>query len=218
GARQPADVVQQVPALQAQVMAAASSPADLAPASAADHGLVVMISGRELLTVDVGGLSCARPLEPAVFERRVYVPCGGEGRVLVLDERGATAAPDIVVPGGGDPVLVVDDGRLVVHDPDDGRIVLVQQDGSTQVTDLGGAEVPTVEPGDEHRPRPPISVSGPSTPVTPPTQDPIQVQQPDPPSVDPGATPSGGSTPDATDRPTGAGEQPGGGEPTAPAT
>src|SRR5690606_10562600 len=96
-----ADVVQQVPALQGEVMAAASSPADLAPASAADHGLVVMISGRELLTVDVGGLSCARPLEPAVFERRVYVPCGGEGRVLVLDERGATAAPDIVVPGGG---------------------------------------------------------------------------------------------------------------------
>src|SRR5690606_12632759 len=127
GARQPADVVQQVPALQAQVMAAASSPADLAPASAADHGLVVMISGRELLTVDVGGLSCARPLEPAVFERRVYVPCGGEGRVLVLDERGATAAPDIVVPGGGDPVPMGAAGRPVAYDYVLGRFAATPQ-------------------------------------------------------------------------------------------
>lgn len=186
-----ADYVQQVPALQGAVAAATTSPADLAPASATDEGLVFMISGRQLLTVDVGVIDCDRPLRPAVLDRRVYVPCGGQGRVIVLDENGATAAPDIVVPGGGDPELIVDDGRLVVHDPQDGRIVVVQQDGSTTVTDLDGAEVPTdeVEATD---PLPPVSTGTTAPPSdTGTTPPPVHI---DPPITDdPTQDPSGGA-------------------------
>lgn len=205
-----ADYVQQVPALQGEVQAAKKSPADLAPASATDAGLVFMISGRQLLTVDVGGIGCVDPLRPAVFERRVYVPCGGEGRVIVLDENGARApGPDIIVPGGGDPELTVDDGRLFVHDPEDGRIVIVQQDGSTTVTDLDGAEVPTDET-EQNEPLPPVS-TGTTTP--PPdngsTTPPVQIDAPFPPDPtqeptdDPTDTSTGGgSTDDPTDDPT----------------
>ncbi|WP_460978942.1 fibronectin type III domain-containing protein [Pseudactinotalea suaedae] len=171
---------------------------------ATDVGLVFMISGRELLTVDVGGVGCAQPLRPAVLERRVYVPCGGEGRVIVLDENGLSAGPDIVVPGGGDPELIVDDGRLVVHDPDDGRIVVVQQDGSTTVTDLAGAEVPT-DVVEDTEPLPPIS-TGTTTPPPPTgtTTPPVDIDPPLPPDPadDATETGTGGPTNDPDDDPT----------------
>lgn len=188
-----ADYVQQVPALQGAVHAADRSPADLAPASATDAGLVVMVSGRQLVQVDVAGIGCTRPLKPAVLEDRVYVPCGGQGLVLVLDAQGRQHGEPIQVPGGGDPNLIVDDGRLIVHDPDDDRIVIVQQDGSTQVSDLGGGDVPTgtAEPQD---PLPPVTV--PTTPVTNPVQPPVQI---DPPDISTPITPVDGEPDD--DRP-----------------
>lgn len=204
-----ADYVQQVPALQGPVLAADRSPADLSPASATDAGLVVMISGRQLVQVDVGGIGCTRPLKPAVLEDRVYVPCGGQGVVLVLDAQGRQHGEPIQVPGGGDPNLVVDDGRLIVHDPDDDRIVLVQQDGSTEVSDLGGDDVPTGT-ADPQDPLPPVTV--PTTPVTNPVQPPVQIDPPDittpPTDGDPDdGDPDDGTTPtgDPDDDPTGGG-------------
>lgn len=194
-----ADYVQQVPALQGEVQAASTSPADLSPASATDESLVFMISGRQLLTVDMASIECESPLRPAVFERRVYVPCGGAGRVVVLDEAGLSAGPDIVVPGGGDPALIVDDGRLVVHDPDDGRIVVVQQDGSTTVTDLNGAEVPIAE-AEETEPLPPVTTGTTTPPEGGSTTPPVHIE-PQSTTSPTGEPPSGGD--DATDQSTG---------------
>ena len=200
-----ADYVQQVPSLQGEVQGAKKSPADLAPASATEAGLVFMVSGQQLLTIDVAGIGCADPLRPAVLERHVYVPCGGEGRVIVLDENGRRASiPDIVVPGGGDPELTVDEGRLFVHDPEDGRIVIVQPDGSTTVTDANGAEVPTSE-ADEADPLPPVS-TGTTTPPPPTgsTTPPVDIDPPLPPDPTDDATDGqiGGPTPGPTDLPT----------------
>ena len=49
---------------------------------------------------------------------------------------------------GGDPELVIDDGRLIVRTPTDGRIVIVQADGTTSTVDISAADVPSsVEAG-----------------------------------------------------------------------
>lgn len=195
-------------ALQGTVAAADFAPSDLVPASATDAGLVFLLSERRLLRVDVGSIGCERPLRPAVFADRVYVPCGGQGTVLVLGPDGERAGEDVRVPGGGDGQLVVDDGRLVVHDPADGRIVVVQQDGSTQVSDVGGAGVPTVEPSTPDSPLPPVVLPPPTPPTPPsggveqPTTPPPGVDPPelptgtvDPPELPTGPTPTGGGTP-----------------------
>lgn len=207
------DYVQQVPALQGSVLAAAQAPATLSPASATDSGLVFMISGRNLVTVDVAAADCSKPLTPAVFEDRVYVPCGGVGRVLVLDAQGKPSGEPIQVPGGGDAQLIVDDGRLIVHTPDDGRIVVVQQDGSTQITDLTGAEVPTGQV-DASEPLPPITT--PTDPTTPPTTPPVTINPPltTPTPTEPTGTPTEPATGEPTQNPTGG---PGGSEDGDPA-
>ncbi len=189
------DFVQQVPALQGEVLAAPSAPATLAPASATDLGLVFVISDQRLLTIDVGGQGCATPLTPAVFEDKIYVPCGGDGVVMVLDKNGNRGGEDIIVPGGGDATLMVDDGRLYVSGEDDSRVVMVQQDGSSMITDVSGAEIPTSEP-DVSDPLPPITTPvttpPPVSPTTPPvnidppvTQDPTDPADGTPPSSDP---------------------------------
>ncbi|WP_123738424.1 fibronectin type III domain-containing protein [Salana multivorans] len=182
------DLAASVPDLQGRVAAADVSPANLVPASVTERGLVFLVSDRDLVQVDVASQGCERPLQPAVFSERVYVPCGGLGRVIVLDARGRPAAADIVVPGGGDPELVVDDGHLIVHDPDDDRIVLVQPDGSTRVTDGNGVDVPTVTP-DQPEPQPAIA----------PTTRPVTT--PRPPAVTPPALvpPADPRTPDPSD-------------------
>ncbi|MBZ2199339.1 fibronectin type III domain-containing protein [Occultella gossypii] len=136
------DLAVSVAALEGTVAEADYAPADLVPASAEELGRVFLLTDGRILNVDVGGLGCERPGGPAVFAGKVYVPCLGNGRVIVLDSSGARAGADIVVPGGGDPTLVVDDGRLYVSTPQDGRIVVVQPDGSTQMVDVAAAEVP----------------------------------------------------------------------------
>ncbi len=137
-----ADVALTVPDLAGTVHAAGRSPATLVPASATDEGLLFMLTDRDLLQVDVGGLGCARPGGPEVFDGRVYVPCLGMGRVLVLNPDGTRAGADIIVPGGGDPQFITDEGRLFLTTTDDGRAVIVQPGGSSGVVDLGQSRVP----------------------------------------------------------------------------
>ncbi|WP_454296305.1 fibronectin type III domain-containing protein [Salana multivorans] len=198
GAR--SDLAVAAPDLTGTVVAAEVSPADIVPASATDRGLVFIVNGRDLVQADVAILGCERPLQPAVFADRVYVPCGTLGRVIVLDQRGSRVPGEIVVPGGGDPELVVDDGRLIVHDPDDDRIVLVEEDGSTQVTNGNSADVPTLTP-ETPAPQPAIG------PTTRPVTSPVPSAPPAPPALatpseapgsgapSPGATDPGGTTP-----------------------
>ncbi len=157
------DVAVSVAELEGQIAPAERSPRDLVPASATDIGSVFVLADSSVLNIDVGSLGCERPSAPAVFENRIYVPCDGSGRVIVLERDGTRAGEDIVVPGGGDAHLVVDEGRLIVHSADDGRIVVVQPDGSTSVVDVGGAEVP-VQDADRAAPVRPGTSPG-STPV-----------------------------------------------------
>lgn len=215
-----------VPDLSGTVAAAPQSPATLVPASVTDAGRVFLLSSGALLQVDVGERGCTRPGSPQVFSERVYVPCLGTGTVMVLDARGKRAGADIVIPGGGDPVFTVDEGRLFVTTERDGRAVIVQPDGSTGMVDLGAPEVPEVrvdrEPpvtipapdrgkksedrdrsGEQDRPAPKPSKA--PMPGTDPLPDPLPSVDPTPganPQPTPGGDPTPGSTPPPGTTPT----------------
>ncbi|PZR51568.1 hypothetical protein DNL40_15865 [Xylanimonas oleitrophica] len=140
------DLAVAVPDLSGEVLPAASSPSDLAPAGVPGRSAVVMLAGDRILDVGVGALGCERPGRPAVFGGRVYVPCTGAGRVIVLAPDGTRGGPDVVVPGGRDPRLLVDDGRLVVLTEDGSRAVLVEADGSSRQIDTGRGGAPVQDP------------------------------------------------------------------------
>lgn len=174
------EVAVNVPALDGQVAPADRSDAGLVPASGTDVGRVFMLADGQVLNIDVGSLGCTRPGAPAVLAERVYVPCLGAGRVIVLDADGARAGDDVVVPGGGDPTLVVDEGRLFVHTTGDDRIVLVQPDGSTQVVDIGGGQVPEHAVDQPAPPRPPSHSPAQPPPAAVPAGQPPAPQAPNP--------------------------------------
>lgn len=178
-----------VPDLSGEVLPAGSSPTDLAPAGVPGRSAVVMLAGDRILDVGVGALGCERPGRPAVFAGLVYVPCTGAGRVIVLRPDGTRGRPDVVVPGGRDPRLLVDDGRLVVHTEDGSRAVVVEADGSSRAIDTGRAGAPVHDPRD--------TATGPSAAVPP------QRPQPTPPPEQ-GAPPPGGDVdvPQVPDVPT----------------
>lgn len=136
------DLAVRAPGLDAEVLPALESPASLAPAAVPTGGAVVMISGGDLLEVDVARVGCARPGTPAVFSERVYVPCTGDGRVIVLGPDGRSAGADILVPDGRDPRLLVDDGRLFIHSESSTTAVMVEADGSSRQIRTGGGGVP----------------------------------------------------------------------------
>ncbi|WP_165367816.1 fibronectin type III domain-containing protein [Phytoactinopolyspora endophytica] len=148
------------------VVVAAGAPADLSPGSFPESSTVAMVSGEDVLEVNVAALGCGEPGAPAVFSERVYVPCIGDGKVVVLGSDGMQAGPDIITPDGQDPELVVDDGRLLVSTPDSDQVVVVEPDGSTRVIDVGGgdAEVfdPSAPPEDVDMPQLPPSLRPPS--------------------------------------------------------
>ncbi|UCN16629.1 fibronectin type III domain-containing protein [Cellulomonas iranensis] len=195
------DLAVAVPDLAGEVLPADSSPTDLAPAGVPGRSAVVMLAGDRILDVGVGALGCERPGRPAVFAGLVYVPCTGAGRVVVLRPDGTRARADVVVPGGRDPRLLVDDGRLVVHTEDGARAVVVEADGSTRAIDTGRSGAPVHDPRD--------TAAGPSAAVPPQRpQQPTQPQRPDqgapPPGADPGVPPVGAPEPPpgAPDAPT----------------
>ncbi|WP_146197221.1 hypothetical protein [Serinibacter arcticus] len=167
------DITAGVPQLEGSVEAAPRSPSDLAPASLPEQGRVVVLSGRSVLAVDVAAIGCERPAQPQVFAGRIYVPCTGAGRVVVLAADGTRAAPDIVVPGGGDPRITVDEGRLVVHTRDgSGRYVLVDGAGTTRVvepeaTDVAPVPVPVDRPVPQRPQTPRVPAPAPPQPSTP---------------------------------------------------
>ncbi|GIG40085.1 hypothetical protein Cph01nite_18470 [Cellulomonas phragmiteti] len=181
------DLAVAVPDLSGEVLPAATAPTDLAPAGVPGRSAVVMLAGDRILDVGVGALGCERPGRPAVFAGLVYVPCTGAGRVVVLRPDGTRARPDVTVPGGRDPRLLVDDGRLVVHTEDGSRAVVVESDGTTRVVDTGRAGAAVHDPRDAG-----------SAPVAAPPPP----QRPDAPVPPPGAPQapwSGGSPPDPTE-------------------
>ena len=148
-----------VPGLRTPLHAAETSPADLVPAAVESTGTVVMVRGDEVLEVGVGDVGCGKPGQPAVFTGLVYVPCLGDRKVIALDGDGRRARPDIVTPGGGDPELVVDDGKLLVNVPGADTSVVVGADGGTRTVRTYDPAAKTVDPDNL-----PASLNIPTTP------------------------------------------------------
>jgi hypothetical protein len=187
------------PDLADELHPALVSPTDLVPASVANSPTVVVVNGDRVLHVDVGRFGCQRPGEPVVFGNRIYVACRDSRKVIVLSREGGHLPPDIPVPEGEDPLLEVDDGRLIINVPGASTGVVVERDGSTHPIITHDESVPVEDPGN----RPPPVVP------TPPPPRPRQPEQTNPSSTGGGGQPGGGES--------GSG-QPGTGSPTATAT
>lgn len=127
-----------VPGLATPLHAADVSPADLVPVAVEETGAVLVLRGDEMLEIGVGGVGCERPGEPAVLNRLVYVPCLGARKVIVLDENGRSARPDIITPEGGDPELAVDDAQIIVTAPGAETGIVIESDGSTRTVTVNG--------------------------------------------------------------------------------
>ena len=140
------DVSATTPSLDGEVLAALSSPAGLVPAAVPGEQLVVIVAGDRLLRVDVGALGCVDPGRPVVFRDRVYVPCRGAAKVILLDRTGGRGGPDVRTSGDGDPELVSDDGRLFISAPGAERGVIVDADGSTRPVVIRSPDLPVVDP------------------------------------------------------------------------
>ena len=136
------------------------SPPDLVPASVEGAPSVVLVNGDRVLRIDVGQHGCKRPGEPVVFGGRVYVACRDSGKVIVLDRSGRHLPPDIQVPDGGDPLLEIDDGRLIINVPGATTGVVVERDGSTHAIITHDETVQVEDPGN----RPPRCVPTPAPP------------------------------------------------------
>lgn len=162
------------------VLAAQTSPSGLVPASIPDNGTVVLVSGDEVLRVDVAGLGCARPGRPAVFHDKIYVPCRGTGKVVVLDRSGKRAGDDVRTHGSGDPQLVFDDGRLFINTPGAETGVIVDADGRTRSVVIRSPELQVTNPD---RPPPPSPPSPPKPNPHEPTR--TRPNQPPPTSLPP---------------------------------
>ncbi|WP_436495432.1 hypothetical protein [Actinokineospora sp. HUAS TT18] len=137
------------------VLAAQTSPSGLTPASVPDAGTVVLVSGTEVLRVNVADLGCARPGRPVVYRDKIYVPCRGTGRVIVLDRGGKRGGDDVRTNGSGDPQLVFDDGKLFINAPGAETGVIVDPDGSTRSVVIRSPELQVTNPDRSPPPSPP---------------------------------------------------------------
>jgi hypothetical protein len=196
------DVSSSTDRLDAEVIAAQSSPLDLVPASVPSSSSVVLVVGRDVRRVDVGALGCPKPGRPAVYRDKVYVPCKGSGKVIVLDRGGGRGGDDVRTSGGSDPELVLDDGRLFVNVPGSSTGVLVDTDGATRSLTIRSPELPVKDPDRSPPPSvpppPPPNPNEPTQPPRNPGNNGPTTEVPPPPT--PGSTPPstpGGSAPGA---------------------
>jgi hypothetical protein len=134
------------PQLADPVGAAQQAPSELVPAAVGSSATVLIVRGDRLLSIDVGRLGCPHPGSPVVHADRIYVPCLGSGRVLVLNAEGGRAVSDISVAGGGDPKLVVDDGELIINVPGNSTGIVVDASGRTRSVRTHNDDVPPRDP------------------------------------------------------------------------
>lgn len=151
-----------------EVLAAQTSPTGLVPASVPDASVVVLVSGDDVVRVDMRQFGCPKPGRPAVFRDRVYVPCLGSGKVVVLDRMGKRGADDVRTGGSGDPALVFDDGKLFINAPGADSGVIVDSDGRTRDVVIRSPELPVMDP--ERSPIPSVPSPPPPRPE-PPARD-----------------------------------------------
>lgn len=126
------DVVANAPRLAGEIARPEQSPRNLVPVSSPQTSTVVIVGERDVREVDVATIGCRTPGRPEVYRDVVYVPCLGAGKVIRIDAQGRSAGPDIVLPDGGEPELVIDDGMLLINVQGAERGVQVMPDGSTR--------------------------------------------------------------------------------------
>lgn len=199
------EVVTSVPRLSGDLLAPDDAPAGLVPVSSPTTGTVVIVSDGAVHEVDLTAVGCGRPERPAVFESTVFVPCAGESKVVRLAPDGQRAGDDIVVPDGGEPVLLVDDGTLLINVPGADQGVAVHEDGAVSsivrydddTPTAGGGDTPVVDSStvDDVAAQDALATPPPSPqPSQQPTQQPSnQVVPPTQPAV-PGQPTSGPNT------------------------
>ncbi|SDM21741.1 hypothetical protein SAMN04488074_11884 [Lentzea albidocapillata subsp. violacea] len=192
------DVASSTDRSDAEVIAAQSSPIDLVPASVPSSSVVVLVVGRDVLRVDVGAMGCPKPGRPAVFRDKVYVPCKGSGKVIILDRGGSRGGDDVRTSGGADPELVFDDGRLFVNVPGSSTGVLVDADGATRSLTIRSPELPVKDPDRSPPPSvPPPPPPNPNEPQRPPRNNGNgngPTTEVSPPPTTPSPPPSAGGT------------------------
>ncbi|HEX7304284.1 hypothetical protein [Lentzea sp.] len=203
------DVSRSTDRTDAEVIAAQTAPTNLVPASVPDSSAVVLVVDGQVQRVDVGALGCPKPGRPAVFRDKVYVPCKGSGKVIVLDRGGKRGGDDVRTSGGSDPELVFDDGRLFVNVPGSSTGVLVDTDGATRSLTIRSPELPVKDPDRSPPPSvPPPPPPNPNEPTKPPRNpgngngngnngNGPTTEVPPPPSSAPPSSSSGGAAPAA---------------------
>ncbi|CAM4080369.1 hypothetical protein KIPE111705_39565 [Kibdelosporangium persicum] len=157
-----------VPGLKTPLWAADASPADLVPAAVESSGTVIVVRADQVLEVRVTDIGCRKPTKPAVLHDLLYVPCSGARKVIVLDKDGRRARADIVTPEGGEPELVLDDGRLIVNVPGASTAVVVDHDGSTRTVDTKDPNGRVRDVDGRETPPPPPPPAQADTPAAPP--------------------------------------------------
>jgi hypothetical protein len=136
-----ADTTFTLPPLSRPMYPARQSPVDLFAIGAVP---LVIVNGTQAIAVS---MDCGRPGEPVIFTGRVYLPCLGEGRVLVFDRTGLPHGSDIALSSGGDPRLSIYAGELWIT-AIDGSGFVVQADGSVAPTASGvGVDQTSPAPG-----------------------------------------------------------------------
>ena len=136
------DVTLPAPQLDNPLRVAPRAPSDLVPASLPGTATVLIVRNSTLTATDVAPFGCPSPGRPVVHGNRVYVPCLGSGRVIVLSAEGRHQPPDIELGAGADPQLVLDDGNLVIHAPGRSDGVIVEPDGTTRTVETHDDTVP----------------------------------------------------------------------------
>ncbi|GIG55818.1 hypothetical protein Lfu02_01900 [Longispora fulva] len=147
------------PALRGPIQAADTSPADLVPAAATSASTVVLARPDTVLTVDMRQVDCQRPVKPAVFRGQVYVPCLDSHKVVVLDQDGRRGGTDIELPDGGEPMLVLDDGKLFIYTSNADTGIVIDETGAARPIRIHDPNTPVRDPAQKPAPSPSQSPS-----------------------------------------------------------
>ncbi|HEY7224461.1 MAG TPA: hypothetical protein VH561_12860 [Micromonosporaceae bacterium] len=170
-----ADASVPIPRVPQVLRPVATAPAEMVPVSLSGSPTLLLITGSSARLVDLRPYGCDQPGPPVVLGARVYVPCLGVGRVIPLDTGGTRVAP-VLTLGPGDPILVVDEGKLFATVPGATSATMVSADGtavSISFLAAAPATVPLIEvtsgPPAREPPAPPASSANlgppPSVPV-----------------------------------------------------
>jgi len=134
------------PDLTPPLVPAERSPAALVPVSTPESSRLHLVRDNDVVSVDTAALGCGEPGQAAVYRGKVYAPCHGDHKVLVLDADGKRARADLVTAAGAGPELVVNADVLFVNVPDAATGLAVLPDGSVKQINTHDPRIPVVDP------------------------------------------------------------------------